>query len=83
VLHTLHGCRLWTKIDRERVVVRAMQAPMSPDGGEFQKAQIRISPNNQRSIRRCVSVVSANDPPRVGATDSEEARRIQANANRA
>jgi hypothetical protein len=28
-------------------------------------------------------VVSANDPPRVGATDSEEARRIQANANRA
>jgi hypothetical protein len=27
-------------------------------------------------------VVSANDPPRVGATDSEEARRIQANANR-
>jgi hypothetical protein len=28
-------------------------------------------------------VVSANDPARVGATDSEEARRIQANANRA
>jgi hypothetical protein len=28
-------------------------------------------------------VVSANDPPRVGATDSEEARRIQANANHA
>jgi hypothetical protein len=28
-------------------------------------------------------VVSANDPPRVGATDSEEASRIQANANRA
>jgi hypothetical protein len=28
-------------------------------------------------------VVSANDPPRVGATDSREARRIQANANRA
>jgi hypothetical protein len=28
-------------------------------------------------------VVSANDPPRVSATDSEEARRIQANANRA
>jgi hypothetical protein len=28
-------------------------------------------------------VVSANDPPQVGAKDSEEARRIQANANRA
>jgi hypothetical protein len=28
-------------------------------------------------------VVSANHPPRVGVTDSEEARRIQANANRA
>jgi hypothetical protein len=27
-------------------------------------------------------VVSANDPPRVGATNFEEARRIQANANR-
>jgi hypothetical protein len=26
-------------------------------------------------------VVSANDPPQVSATDSEEARRIQANAN--
>jgi hypothetical protein len=26
-------------------------------------------------------VVSTNDPPRVGTTDSEEARRIQANAN--
>jgi hypothetical protein len=28
-------------------------------------------------------VVSVNDPPRVSATDSEEACRIQANANRA
>jgi hypothetical protein len=82
VLHTLHGCRLWTKIDRERVVVRAMQAPMSPDGGEFQKAWTPIFPNNQRSTRR-VLVVSTNDPLRVGVTDSEEARRIQANANRA
>jgi hypothetical protein len=27
-------------------------------------------------------VVSANNPSRDGATDSEEARRIQANANR-
>jgi hypothetical protein len=27
-------------------------------------------------------VVSANDTPQVGATDSEEARRIQANTNR-
>jgi hypothetical protein len=55
---------------------------MSPDGGEFQKARIRISPTT-RSTRRRVLVVSANDPPRVGATDSKEARRIQANANRA
>jgi hypothetical protein len=28
-------------------------------------------------------VVSVNDPPRVGMTDSEEVRRIEANANRA
>jgi hypothetical protein len=79
--HTLRGCRLRKKMDRERDVVRATQAPTSPDGGEFQKARIRISPNNQRSTRRRVLVVSANDPPRVGVTDSEEARRIQANAN--
>jgi hypothetical protein len=56
---------------------------MSPDGSEFQKARICISPNNQRSTRWRVLVVSAIDPPRVGATDSEEARRIQVNANRA
>jgi hypothetical protein len=61
--------------------VCATQAPMSPDGGEFQKARICISPNDQRSTRQCVLVVSANDPLWVGATDFEEARRIQANAN--
>jgi hypothetical protein len=60
-----------------------MQAPMSPDGGELQKPRICISPNNQRSTRRCVLVVSVNDPPQVCATDYEEAHRIQANANRA
>jgi hypothetical protein len=70
-------------MDQERDVARAMYALTSPDGSEFQKARIRLSPNNQRSTRRCVLVVSANDPPWVGATDSEEARRIQANANRA
>jgi hypothetical protein len=53
------------------------------DDGEFQKARIRVSPNDQRSTRRHVLVVSANDPPQVGATDSEEVRQIQANANRA
>jgi hypothetical protein len=58
-------------------------APTSPDDDEFQNARIRISPNDQRSTRRRVLVVSANDPPGVGATDSEEARRIQANVNRA
>jgi hypothetical protein len=81
--HTLRGCWLRRKIDQECGVARVTQAPTSPDGGEFQKAQIRIYPNSQRSTRRRVLVVSANDPPRVGATDSEEARRIQANANRA
>jgi hypothetical protein len=68
------------EIDQERDVACAMQAPTSLDGGEFQKARICISPNNQRSTRWRVLVVSANDPPRVDATDSEEARRIQANA---
>jgi hypothetical protein len=56
---------------------------MPPNIGEFQNARIRIAPNDQRSSRRRILVVSTNDPPRVGATDSEEARRIQANANRA
>jgi hypothetical protein len=79
--HTLSGCLLRRKIDRERDVAHATQAPTSPDGGEFQKAQIRTSRNNQRSTRRHVLVVSANDPPRVSATDSKEACRIQANAN--
>jgi hypothetical protein len=68
-------------IDQECDVARVTQAPTSPDGGEFQKAQIRIFPNNQRSTLQRVFVVSANDPPRVGTTDSEEARRIQANEN--
>jgi hypothetical protein len=81
--HTLHGCRLRKKIDQERDVARVTQAPTSPDGGKFQKAQIHMSPNNHRSTRRRVLVVSVNDPPRVGATDSEEAHWIQANANRA
>jgi hypothetical protein len=81
--HTLCGCRLRKKIDQERDTSRAVQAPTSPDDSEFQKARIRISPNDQRSTRRRVLVVSANDPPRVGATDSEEARRIRANVNRA
>jgi hypothetical protein len=77
------GYRLRKKIDKERNVVRSMQTPTSLDSGEFQKARIRISPNSQRSTRQRVLVVSANDPPRVGATDFEEARRIQAKANRA
>jgi hypothetical protein len=81
--HTLRGYRLRKKIDQERDVARATQASTSPDGSEFQKARIRISPNNQRSTQQRVLVVLGNDPPRVGATDSEEARRIQANANRA
>jgi hypothetical protein len=79
--HTLRGCRLRRKIDQERNIARETQAPTSPDDGEFQKARIRISPNSQRSTRRRIMVVSANDPPRVGATDFEESRWNQANAN--
>jgi hypothetical protein len=81
--HTLYGCQLQKKIDQERVASRATRAPTSLDDDEFQKARIRISPNGQISTRSRVLVVSANDPPRVGVIDSEEARRIQANANRA
>jgi hypothetical protein len=80
--YTLCGCRLQKKIDQERDVSRATQAPTSPDGGEFQKVRICISPNDQRSTQWHVLVVSTNDPPRVEATDSEEARWIQANAIR-
>jgi hypothetical protein len=81
--HTLCGCQLRKKIDQERDASHAARAPTSPDDGEFQKARIRNPPNGQRSTRRRVLVVSANDPSRVGATDAKEARRIQANANRA
>jgi hypothetical protein len=81
--HTLRGCRLRKKIGQERDASRAVRAPTSPDNGEFQKARIHISPNDQRSTQCCILVVSVNDPPRVGATDSEEVRQIQANVNRA
>jgi hypothetical protein len=74
--HILHGCRLRKKIDQDRDASRAVRAPTSPDDGEFQKARIRISPNDQRSTWWHVLVVSANDPPRIGVTDFEEARRI-------
>jgi hypothetical protein len=80
---TLCGCRLLKKIDQERDASRAAWTPTSLNVGEFQKARICVSPNDQRSTRRRVLVVSANDPSRVGATDSEEARQIQANASRA
>jgi hypothetical protein len=79
--HTLRGCRLRKKIDRERDASRDVWTPTSPDIGEFPKAQICVSPNDQRSIWRRVLLVSSNEPPRVGATNSEEARRIQDNAN--
>jgi hypothetical protein len=81
--HTLCGCRLRKKIDQEHDTPCVARTPTSPDVGEFEKARICISPNDQRSTRRRVRVVSTNDPPRVGMMDSEEARRIQANANRA
>jgi hypothetical protein len=60
-----------------------MRTPTSPNVSEFQKVQVRVSPNDQSPIRRRALVVSANEAPRVGMTDSEEARRIQGNANRA
>jgi hypothetical protein len=43
----LRGCRLRKKIDQERDVLRTTQAPMSLDGGEFQKAWLRISPTTR------------------------------------
>jgi hypothetical protein len=72
--HTLRGCRLQKKIDQECDASHAARTPTSPDISQFQKAQIRISSNDQRSTQRHVLVVSANDPPRVGAMNSEEAR---------
>jgi hypothetical protein len=81
--HTLRVCQLWKKIDQERDASHAIWAPTPLDVGKFQKTRICISPNDQKSSQRRVLVVSANDPPRVGATASEEARRIQAIVNRA
>jgi hypothetical protein len=74
--HTLHGYRLRKKIDQERNAPRSTQTPTSPDVGEFEKVRVCVFPNDQSSIRRWVLVVSANKPPRIGTTDSEEARRI-------
>jgi hypothetical protein len=81
--HTHRGCRLWKKIDWECDASHSVWTPTSPDIAEFQKPRIRVSPNDQRSIRRRVLVVSANEPPQVGVTDSEEAHHIQGNANHA
>jgi hypothetical protein len=44
--HTLRGCRLRRKIDQERDISRATQAPTSPYGGEFYNVRICISPNS-------------------------------------
>jgi hypothetical protein len=74
--HTLRDCRLWKKIDQECNASRDAQTLTSPDVSEFQKAWIRVSPNDLRSTRWRVLVVSSNEPPWVGVTDSEEARRI-------
>ena len=46
----------------------------------MQKVRVRISPNDSDIVFRQVLVVSGNEPPRAGATNSEEAARIQANA---
>jgi hypothetical protein len=73
--HTLCGCRLKKKIDRERLP-RSTRTPTSADGGEFQKVRVHVSPNNSDPISHRVLVVSENKPPRHGATDSEEARLI-------
>jgi hypothetical protein len=45
--HMLRGYRLRKKIDQERDVTWATQAPTSLYGGEFEKAQIRISPTTR------------------------------------
>jgi hypothetical protein len=59
------------------------RTPTSLDIGGFQKVRVHVSPNDQSPNRRRVLVVSANEPPWVGATDFEEARRIQGHTNRA
>jgi hypothetical protein len=61
--HTLCGYRLQKKIDQERNASRGVRTPTSPNVGEFQKAQIRIPPNDQSSTRQFVLLVSANEPP--------------------
>jgi hypothetical protein len=78
---TLRGCRLRRKIDQEHTSPRIARAPTSLDGSEFQKVRIRVSHNDQGSILRRVLVVLENEPQRRGATDFEEARRTQGNAN--
>jgi hypothetical protein len=72
--HTLRGCRLRKNIDRERDASNAV-TPMSPDIGEFQKARIRISPNDQRSIRwRVLVVLRTNHHGSVSRTPRRHVR---------
>jgi hypothetical protein len=56
---------------------------MSHDCGKFQKVRVHVSPNDSGSIFHRVLMVFENKPPHHGATDFEEAARIQGNANRA
>jgi hypothetical protein len=60
-----------------------MRDPTPSGSDEFQKVRIHVFPNDQGSIHHRVPVVFENEPPRHGAMDSEEARWIQDNANRA
>jgi hypothetical protein len=39
-------------------------------------AWVYVSPNDQSPTWRCILVVSANEPPPVSVTDSEEAHQI-------
>jgi hypothetical protein len=46
-VHDTHSAAAgWKTIDQERDVTHTTQTPTSPNGGEFQKARIRMSLNS-------------------------------------
>jgi hypothetical protein len=77
--HTLRTCRLYKKLVQERF----HYDPEPQDLPGFQKARVRLTPNTLGGTDRQVLFVSENEPPRDGATDSQEAARVRANADKA
>jgi hypothetical protein len=61
--HTLRGCRLGKKIDRERLP-HTTQTSAPLDGGEFQKVRVHVS-SNDRTTAQLLSKSNPNTNSRI------------------